>query len=530
MSFSLSPIESYEKYLEDIGTQLKVADLDQVKRRFEDTSWDDPQSSLECNNVAVLACIEAERSAELDLRQFYLEFAAEVLQYGIETDNNLLCLAHWAVVLSLSGQKNVAIDRAFAGLQLTLNSSLQEARSPLGLVYIPPTNRFRDRRGEYISLLLSQSQSEAQAQLLFANILHWSQLVFYGGVGSRFLNLATHLMPHSADLQLQLGLSKFYNHQTEGLIHLFQARKLAPDRGEILQSIYLAYRDLGQISTARSLQEQGRRQKQQNPQALDWQWVDLELDSPFTYVAFESSILMSVEATLGSIVTLVLLAQGDWFESEMEYWRQRIQPGMTVIDVGANAGVYTFSAALQAGNTGRVFAIEPFSGCIQCLTQTRELNEFKQVSVLRRAAGNCQGTARLHLNRSSELNKVLTESDPSKNGTSEEVEYTKLDDLAEEFEFQRLDLIKLDVEGHEIQVLEGARKLLELYKPTILYENIAGVKGSNTAVREWFLNHNYQLFRYRSSFLPELIPIQPEDNLNATLNIIAVPDANTSLG
>jgi ribosomal protein L11 methylase PrmA len=63
---------------------------------------------------------------------------------------------------------------------------------------------------------------------------------------------------------------------------------------------------------------------------------------------------------LRSIVTSVLIAEGDWFEKEMEFWRNWVKPGMTVIDVGANVGVYTFSAAVKVGSEGCVLAVDLF--------------------------------------------------------------------------------------------------------------------------------------------------------------------------
>jgi FkbM family methyltransferase len=69
----------------------------------------------------------------------------------------------------------------------------------------------------------------------------------------------------------------------------------------------------------------------------------------------------------------------------MEFWRNSIREGMTVIDVGANAGVYTFSAAHRVGKTGKVIAIEPFSQCIQLLEETCRVNQFSWVYPCRRS-------------------------------------------------------------------------------------------------------------------------------------------------
>lgn len=79
-----------------------------------------------------------------------------------------------------------------------------------------------------------------------------------------------------------------------------------------------------------------------------------------------------------------------------------------MIDVGANAGVYTFSAAKCVGSTGKVIAIEPFSPCIKLLEQTKAINQFDHVEIYEAAASNHPGLAYLSVRASSELNELIT--------------------------------------------------------------------------------------------------------------------------
>ena len=82
--------------------------------------------------------------------------------------------------------------------------------------------------------------------------------------------------------------------------------------------------------------------------------------------------------------------------------------------------------------------------------------------------------------------------------------------------------LKIDAEGHEIQVLEGANRLLADFKPGIIYENIAGSQGDNFPVAQFLTDKGYNLFRYRP-YLQELIPLDSIDDLQGNLNIIALP-------
>jgi FkbM family methyltransferase len=227
---------------------------------------------------------------------------------------------------------------------------------------------------------------------------------------------------------------------------------------------------------------------------------------------------------LRSIVTSVLLAEGDWFEAEMEFWRNQLQPGMTVIDVGANVGVYTFSAAQKVGSTGKVVAIEPFSGCVRCLRETQRLNRFDWVTICAGAASDHHGTSYLSLQAASELNEVVAEAGAE--GEFEQITCFPLDSLIKTAAINRVDWLKIDAEGHEMQVLAGSERILTEFAPGIIYENIAGDKGSNTQVAEYLQAKGYRLFRYQP-YLQNLIPIELIEQLQGNLNIIALPVDNS---
>src|ERR1700730_9946198 len=73
------------------------------------------------------------------------------------------------------------------------------------------------------------------------------------------------------------------------------------------------------------------------------------------------AVTLAVPASLQSITAYVLLEQECWFEKEMDFLRRWLRPGMTVIDIGANLGVYSLPMARLVGKTGHVFAYEPGS-------------------------------------------------------------------------------------------------------------------------------------------------------------------------
>ncbi len=528
-SLTASPVVLYWQYLQQLYPTLDPQTLSGLSRDLAGLNWEQPESALELNNFAVMTLIEAEQCDDVALRSMNLEIAVEALEQGMELQpGHPLCVAHWAIARYLIGENAAAAHVSFSTLLQWLQPAFHPSEVlPLGLVYLPS-----DRpRSAHLPLLLQAEDGMAQALVLMAEVLWRSQQVFYNSNGLRFLQLAATLMPHSASLRLKLGLSKLMGSQWEGLVELQQANQLSPGDAFILHALYLSYRALPSQNVADLWLRTAQQYAQQSPDAPEWQWTTLVSDSPFTYLPTPDGILLAVDPSFRSIVTGVLLAEGDWFETEMEFWRAQVRPGMTVIDVGANVGVYTFSAAQQVGATGRVLAIEPFSSCIRCLQETCRLHQFDWVTVCAGAASDRPGTARLSLHGASELNEVIREAaeDSSSGsgsgdaaGSYEEITCFTLDQLIEQESLQRVDWLKMDAEGHEMQVLAGSDRLLADFAPAILYENIAGSSGSNTPVAEFLQARGYSLFRYQP-YLQTLIPVQTVEQLQGNLNIIALP-------
>lgn len=531
MEASFSHTDCYWQYIQNSYLDFNTDTLSRIALILENTSWDTPESPLDWNNLAVIALIEAEHCADnLSMRSIYFEMAFEALNNGVNPDSHPLCAAHLALVHSMVGEPEEAVQLAFSTFINTLQFAHSTTKNILpGLIYLSPTQRSHvGKQHEHLETLLQAEDGYHQSLLLLSEVLCGSQLVFYNAMGLRLLHLAAQLLPHSVAIELRLGLSSLMNNQWEGLLYLHRARQLAPDYAPVLQALHLAYRDLKQIEVANFWLEVARNFHQQNANSLDWRWAELAGDSLSTYVPFEDSLIMAVEPSFRSIVTSVLIAEGKWFEKEMEFWRSWIKRGMTVIDVGANVGVYTFNAALQVGSEGRVLAVEPFSGCVRCLQETCRINQLSWVTICAGAASDRNGTLRILLHSASELNEVVSD-DVIANaltGSFEEVPCFTLDSLIERENLKKVDFLKIDAEGHELAVLEGSNQILTQFFPVILYENIGGSRGSNSQVAEHLKNKGYKLFRYQP-YKQELIPVNPE-NFHEQLNLIAVPPHKSS--
>src|SRR5205814_4168836 len=129
----------------------------------------------------------------------------------------------------------------------------------------------------------------------------------------------------------------------------------------------------------------------------------------------------------------------------------------TVVDVGANVGYYTLLAASCVGQTGKVFAIEPSPHAYARLREAVAHNVLSHVVTLKAALGSARREGVLYMPPSGNHSPSLV---PCDRQESVRVPLRTLDDCLEEWGVEKVDLLKMDVEGFEPQVLLGARSAL----------------------------------------------------------------------
>ena len=234
-------------------------------------------------------------------------------------------------------------------------------------------------------------------------------------------------------------------------------------------------------------------------------------------------VTLAVPASLQSITAYVLLEQECWFEKEMDFLRHWLQPGMTVIDIGANLGVYSLPMARLVGKTGRVFAYEPGSEARTLLERSRELNAAINLDILPLALSDREREGRLVFGGSSELNAL------GDSGAGETVRVTSLDSEDAARSWLSPDFVKIDAEGEEERILAGGRNFFARHSPLIMFE-IKAVDKVNESLRVFFPAIGYRLFRQLGG-LPILVPDDPQQPLDGyELNLFAAkPDRVTAL-
>jgi FkbM family methyltransferase len=144
------------------------------------------------------------------------------------------------------------------------------------------------------------------------------------------------------------------------------------------------------------------------------------------------------------------------------------------VDVGANAGIVAASVALNLRGISNVYAIEAEEQTARRAAATFALNRLTNVRLYHCAAGNHDGRGTLYSVPQASAIASLGMTDllrEHSNVMTTPTSVRTLDSLAEEFRWDSISLLKVDVEGQEYAVLRGAAGLINRHKPTILYEN-----------------------------------------------------------
>ena len=193
--------------------------------------------------------------------------------------------------------------------------------------------------------------------------------------------------------------------------------------------------------------------------------------------------------------------------------------GGTFIDVGANMGTLAVFGARCVGAAGSVHAFEPSPRDFNRLTDNIALNDLARVVTANEIAiGDKSGTARLHIadERRSGLNTLAREfAYDAEEVAVIEVPMVSLDQYVAERKIDRIDLIKLDIEGAELFALKGAHEVLSRLKPDLIFEVLPKALlafGDSVNELEVFLkSFGYSFF----DLLEDKLAPQPIKNLAA---------------
>jgi len=198
------------------------------------------------------------------------------------------------------------------------------------------------------------------------------------------------------------------------------------------------------------------------------------LDEPRLMKWFEG---LEVLVVPGEQVSQAVYVSGLYEPSTSCVLRQILHEGHTFVDVGANVGLFTMLASRWVGRSGRVIAFEPSGREFARLRHHVDHNALSNVLALQTAAGDCAGTAVLHVAdaRYSGLNTIENRFmyDDVVEACREVVPVVEIDDVVRRHGVPRVHAMKIDVEGAEHKVIAGARQTIARDLPVLILE-VAG--------------------------------------------------------
>jgi len=160
----------------------------------------------------------------------------------------------------------------------------------------------------------------------------------------------------------------------------------------------------------------------------------------------------------------------------------KIKAGDMVLDIGANIGYDTVLFANKVGKKGKVIAIEPDPINFEILQKNIKENKLFNVVVVQAAVGNENKKMKIFESRENYGDHRMW---GEKGRNTKDVFCRRLDDLLKELDYQKIDFIKMDVQGFEPLVIEGGKETIEKSKPIIFFEYWPwGTKNAGSEIKE----------------------------------------------
>jgi FkbM family methyltransferase len=204
----------------------------------------------------------------------------------------------------------------------------------------------------------------------------------------------------------------------------------------------------------------------------------------------------------------LLARRTPYLETELLGLSSIVAPGSVCVDVGAAAGIYTVALSRLAGRTGQIHSVEPLTFVHPLWTKLLRAGDLHNVRRHGLALGAEAGTGMMSVpvgRRGPVTGRSFLAWQTHGRGSNDEfaghidvrVDVETLDGLCANAGLDRLDFVKIDVEGAELLVLQGGRRCIERYQPTILLEiearHTTRYQHTPDAVVAWLVGRGYTM-------------------------------------
>lgn len=225
-------------------------------------------------------------------------------------------------------------------------------------------------------------------------------------------------------------------------------------------------------------------------------------ESIYRHLHFKDAFTVKIDSTkkfkinhygfeLENVIFWSGLTEG-WEKESIKLWIKLCEDSDVIVDIGANTGVYSLVAKTVKPNA-RVYAFEPVARVYKKLRENIQLNAF-DIHTYEQAASNFNGTAMIYDTDSEHTYSVTVNKNMYSSETTviaSTIETITLDSFIKNNQIEKIDLIKIDVETHEAEVLEGYSEFLSAHKPTMLIEILTDEIGKKIETLVKDLNYLY---------------------------------------
>lgn len=204
-----------------------------------------------------------------------------------------------------------------------------------------------------------------------------------------------------------------------------------------------------------------------NQLVIDHDSYSLLFDGTNTWIIFKkNNIKIKYLSQLNSVSSLIL-NYGNFEETELDLVESNLREGSVFFDVGANVGLYSITIAKKFENIN-IYAFEPIPNTIHEFKENIDKNDvpFGKIFLIESAVSDQNGY--VNITTDFHCSNYLTQSDSVVNHMR--VESVTIDSFVQKNDISKIDFIKIDIEGHEYQVLKGALESIKKFRPIILVE------------------------------------------------------------
>ena len=221
------------------------------------------------------------------------------------------------------------------------------------------------------------------------------------------------------------------------------------------------------------------------------------------------------------------LLNGDFETRELMFVQRYLRPGMVVFDIGAHHGLYSVLAAKRVGEKGWVRSFEPSPRERKYLKQNLRINHCHNVRVESFALGSSAGRAELFLvEGTGDCCHSLRQPSVATTSRKVPVEMQTLDEYLQREKIEKVDFIKLDVEGGEMEVLRGATRLLQSAERPVILVEVEDIRTAPWGYRAEMIIRHLENLGYRWQGLTDNGSLVPVDTKAESYdgNFVAWPE------